>query len=143
MGGGDTVSAREVGNGAAHVEDGVEGAGGELELPDGHVRQTLGAVIEVTERRTHPQTYLSSHAATTTDSRYSISSLSGDAKRLAQAIRAHWGIENSLHWVLDIAFREGESRVRKGHGPENLATLRQLTLNLPNRHRLTGCPQTH
>ncbi len=64
------------------------------------------------------------------ESRYYISSLSGDAKQLLWAVREHWGIENSLHWVLDIAFREDESRVRKGHGPENLATMRHMALNL-------------
>lgn len=64
------------------------------------------------------------------ESRYYISSLKGDARRLLRAIRGHWGIENSLHWVLDIAFREDESRVRKDNSPENLAVLRHITLNL-------------
>jgi predicted transposase YbfD/YdcC len=64
------------------------------------------------------------------ESRYYISSLPGDAKQLLWAIRTHWGIENSLHWVLDIAFREDESRIRKGNGPENLATIRHAALNL-------------
>ena len=67
------------------------------------------------------------------ESRYYISSLPGDAKELLWAVREHWGIENSLQWVLDIAFREDESRVRKGHGPENLATIRHMALNLLRR----------
>ncbi|MDA0265154.1 MAG: ISAs1 family transposase [Chloroflexi bacterium] len=67
------------------------------------------------------------------ESRYFISSLPGDAKQLLWAVREHWGIENSLHWVLDIAFREDESRVRKGHGPENLATMRHMALNMIRR----------
>ena len=67
------------------------------------------------------------------ESRYYISSLPGDANQLLWAVREHWGIENSLHWVLDIAFREDESRVRKGHGPENLATMRHMALNLLRR----------
>ena len=62
--------------------------------------------------------------------RYYISSLSADAKELNRVIRSHWSIENSLHWVLDIGFREDESRIRKDHGPENMATLRHLALNL-------------
>jgi predicted transposase YbfD/YdcC len=62
--------------------------------------------------------------------RYYISSLSADAKQLNRVIRGHWSIENSLHWVLDIAFREDESRIRKDHGPENMATLRHIALNL-------------
>jgi predicted transposase YbfD/YdcC len=62
--------------------------------------------------------------------RYYISSASGDATSFLPATREHWSIENSLHWVLDIAFREDDSRIRKGYGPENFATLRHMALNL-------------
>ncbi|MCP4371109.1 MAG: ISAs1 family transposase [Deltaproteobacteria bacterium] len=62
--------------------------------------------------------------------RYFISSLGCDARRFGNAIRSHWGIENSLHWVLDIAFREDDSRVRKGFAPENFAAIRHIALNL-------------
>lgn len=61
---------------------------------------------------------------------YYISSLSAEAKRIGRCIRGHWSIENSLHWVLDIAFSEDNSRIRKDHGPENMATLRHIALNL-------------
>ena len=64
------------------------------------------------------------------ENRYYISSLKGDARQLLSAIRGHWGIENSLHWVLDIAFREDDSRVRKDNAPENLAVMRHIALNL-------------
>lgn len=67
---------------------------------------------------------------TTIEDRYYLSSLDGQASQLLIATRTHWGIENSLHWVLDIAFREDDSRVRKGHGAQNLATLRHIVLNL-------------
>jgi predicted transposase YbfD/YdcC len=62
--------------------------------------------------------------------RYFISSLEMDAEAFLKAKRSHWGIENRLHWVLDIAFREDMSRVRKDHAPENFAILRHLALNI-------------
>jgi predicted transposase YbfD/YdcC len=67
---------------------------------------------------------------TTREDRLYISSLPADAARLAQAIRSHWSIENSLHWVLDVAFREDESRKRKDNAPENLAVVRHIAFNL-------------
>lgn len=66
----------------------------------------------------------------TTEKRYYISSLAPDAKEAALAVRGHWGIENSLHWMLDVVFREDDSRVRIGHAPENLALVRKITHNL-------------
>ena len=67
---------------------------------------------------------------TSVETRFYISSLPGDAKVLLAAIRGHWGIENSLHWVLDISFREDESRVRTGNAAGNLALIRHMALNL-------------
>ena len=67
---------------------------------------------------------------TSRQDRYFISSLDGDARRLLRAVRSHWGIENSLHWVLDIAFDEDHQRVRKDNGPANFAVLRHIALNL-------------
>ncbi len=69
----------------------------------------------------------------TQETRYYISSLCGKAQELGKAIRSHWGIENSVYWVLDVDFREDYSRVRKGYGAENLAALRRLALNLIQR----------
>jgi predicted transposase YbfD/YdcC len=63
------------------------------------------------------------------EDRYHIASITG-AKRLLGAVRSHWGIENELHWTLDIAFDEDRCRVRKDNGPENFAVLRHMALNL-------------
>ncbi len=64
------------------------------------------------------------------EQRYYISSSTADARHLLKAKRTHWQIENSLHWCLDIAFREDDSRLRKDHGAENFAILRHIALNL-------------
>ena len=71
----------------------------------------------------------------TVERRYFISSLRGEAKQLLRAVRGHWGIENQLHWVLDIAFREDDCRIRKGNGAQNFAVLRHIALNLLRREK--------
>jgi predicted transposase YbfD/YdcC len=73
--------------------------------------------------------------AATKERRYFISSLPADAKQALRAVRSHWQVENSLHWVLDVAFREDECRTRTGHAPENLATLRHMAVNLLKQER--------
>ena len=67
---------------------------------------------------------------TTVERRYYISSLPLNVELFAQAVRGHWGVENKLHWVMDVCFREDQSRARAGYAAENLATLRRLALNL-------------
>jgi predicted transposase YbfD/YdcC len=66
----------------------------------------------------------------TSETRYFITSLAAQAAKILQAARHHWGIENELHWVLDVAFNEDQSRVRQGYAAENLAVIRHLVLNL-------------
>lgn len=83
----------------------------------------LGSIVAVTGERRIGETV-------TSETRFSLSSLSADAARLGQAVRRHWGIENELHWVLDLAFREDESRIRIGQAAANFAVLRHLALTL-------------
>jgi predicted transposase YbfD/YdcC len=66
----------------------------------------------------------------TLERRYYLSSLKLNVETFARAVRGHWGVENKLHWVLDVCFREDQSRARQGYAAENLATLRRLALNL-------------
>ena len=86
---------------------------------------------------------------TTTETRYYISSLPSDAKRLAGIVRAHWGVENKLHWHLDVSFGEDGSNMRRDHGAENFSLARKMVLNLlkadtskklgvPNKRKLAG-----
>lgn len=67
---------------------------------------------------------------TTTEARYYLCSLPVCAKTLARAVRGHWSIENSCHWILDVVFREDDSRVRTGHAAENLGLVRRLANSL-------------
>ncbi|MCL1494254.1 MAG: ISAs1 family transposase [Pseudanabaena sp. Salubria-1] len=70
-----------------------------------------------------------------TENRYYISSLPSNAALIANAVRTHWSIENSLHWVLDVSFHEDASRIRKDNSPENMAMLRHFALNLLSRDK--------
>ncbi|GHT65384.1 H repeat-associated protein YdcC [Spirochaetia bacterium] len=67
---------------------------------------------------------------TTTERRYFVTSLEADAELFARAVRSHWGIENSLHYVLDVAFGEDACRIKKDNGPENMAFIRKIALTL-------------
>ena len=92
-------------------------------LPDKNRWEGLRTVIMVErERDTNDQLSV--------ETSYYITSLENDPEKLAGAVRSHWGIENSLHWVLNIAFREDESRIRKDNAPENMAVLRHMALNM-------------
>ena len=94
----------------------------------------LRSVVKVVGRR-------EAETGITVQPRYFISSLdsslsnglNASAEQMLATVRAHWSIENSLHWSLDVTFDEDQCRVRKDHGPQNLATLRQVTHNLLKR----------
>lgn len=67
---------------------------------------------------------------TTTNKRYYLNSFSSDASLLASAVRSHWGVENNVHWILDVAFKEDDCPIHSDHAPANLSQLRKMSLNL-------------
>ena len=68
------------------------------------------------------------------EQRYFITSL-GDVKLFQRAVRSHWGIENGLHWRLDVTFREDDSRIRRGNGAHNIGVIRHVAMNLLKREK--------
>ncbi|MFV0475860.1 MAG: ISAs1 family transposase [Pikeienuella sp.] len=88
----------------------------------------LASIAAVTARRSIKRT-----GETSTETRLFISSLPPDPARLAHAVRAHWSIENNLHWSLDVAFHEDDCRTRQGHAARNLASIRRAVLNMLRR----------
>ena len=72
---------------------------------------------------------------TSVKTRYFISSLENNAQKLAEGVRGHWSIENSLHWILDVAFEEDNSRIRKDNAPANFAVLRHIAVNIINENK--------
>jgi predicted transposase YbfD/YdcC len=69
------------------------------------------------------------------ETRYYIASLPPQAHDILEGTRSHWGIENKVHWVLDVAFREDDSRIRTGYAPENMAVLRHMAVNMLKQDR--------
>ena len=102
-------------------------------LPDGWT--DVRAVVMVGRERTVAGT-------STSSAHFYITSLRHGAKKLAGYIRNHWGIENGLHWCLDVSFREDESRTRAGHAGTNLGMIRRVALSLLKRADTTGSIQT-
>lgn len=79
------------------------------------------AMVEATVER---------NGSTSTARRFFLSSMALDTRMLARAVRAHWGIENRLHWVLDVVFHDDLMRLRTQHGPKNMATIKHMAMNL-------------
>ena len=90
---------------------------GEIRLPD------VAYIVRV-------QACIQRGSKTHEEIRYYISSAMLDAARAGQAVRGHWGIENRLHWVLDVTFNDNQSHLRKGFGAKNMAVVRHFVLNL-------------
>ncbi len=87
---------------------------------------SLKSIIVIKSRRE----FKNPDTAATEDTRFYIASIEPDAEKTLTAVRQHWGVENSLHWTLDMTFREDESRIRKEAAPENFAIMRHIALNL-------------
>ena len=79
---------------------------------------------------------------TTLARRYYLCSAALDARAFARAVRAHWGVENRLHWVLDVVFHDDLARLRTGHGPENMAIVKHMAMNLLNKTARTDSLKT-
>jgi len=92
-------------------------------LPTTHEWENLNTVIMIEAQRVSGKT-------TSIERRYYISSAKLTAEKFNELVRAHWSIENQLHWILDVAFKEDQCRVRAGYAAENYATLRHIGLNL-------------
>ena len=83
----------------------------------------LKSIVAIESKRTVKE-------VTSIETRYYISSLEPDSQEISRIIRSHWGVENALHWVLDVVFREDDSRIRSGHAAENMARIKHVALNL-------------
>ncbi len=121
----DTV-AEEIDCGHGRVERRTCAVRGDLSLLDKPSSwKGLSSLVRIQAERFHKAS-----GKTERETRYYISSLLPDATRLNRLIRQHWGIENKLHWVLDVAFGEDHSRKRAGHAAQNFSLLNRIALNL-------------
>lgn len=100
-------------------------------LPQREKWAKLQSIVMIQSKRTL-------NGETSTERRVYISSLPGDANKIAHAIRSHWGIENGCHWVLNVAFREDALKARSGHITENLSIIRRMALNLLKQDKSKG-----
>lgn len=101
----------------------VEWLKSDRRYPDEHPFPGLAAIAMVEATTEHA-------GRTRHEKRYYIASARLEAKAFAAAVRAHWGIENGLHWVLDVVFHDDLARLRSGHGPENMAVVKHMAMNL-------------
>ena len=97
-------------------------------LQDSHDWPGLRSIAKVESRRE-----LLAEAKVEEETRYYLSSLPGDAQQIGQAVRSHWGVENGLHWVMDMVFRDDECRIRSQNAPANFTTIKHVASNLLRR----------
>jgi predicted transposase YbfD/YdcC len=130
------------------LEGGLEGAQEHVTVETGHGREETRTYLQLPAPEGLPGFGLRKALRTiavvtslcirdgkqTAEVRYYISSLAMDVKRLARAVRGHWGIENGCHWILDVTYREDESRIREEALRENFAWLNRFTLSLLKQH---------
>jgi predicted transposase YbfD/YdcC len=116
---------------ASSTVDWIKGARSDPDQPRFSHIKTLLRVVNRTEYKDK----------CTIDTRYFISSAQRDIARLANAVRGHWGVE-SMHWLLDVAFKDDLSRYRSGHGAKNMATIRRFALGLVRANKTTGSVKT-
>ena len=93
------------------------------------------APVVISEKELHPELHplffpSRKNGKETSEVRYDISSLRLGVRRFAASVRGHWGIENTLHWCLDVTFREDDSRLRDRHAADNLAWLKRFAISL-------------
>ena len=123
-----TYKTEEAGHGRHEIRNYVMLAGIGPQLDPDSVWSKFSSVGMVESVR-------SEYGKTTVETRYFISSLESKAEQFANSIRSHWGIENSLHWVLDVALKEDNCRIRKDNAPQNFAVLRQIAVNLLGKEK--------
>ena len=97
-------------------------------LHDSHAWPGLRSIAKVESRRE-----LLAEGKVEEETRYYLSSLPGEAQQIGEAVRRHWGVENGLHWVMDMVFRDDECRIRSENAPANFTTIKHMASNLLRR----------
>ena len=129
-----TTTTSEVDKGHGRVEERcvtvstrIDWLEGERRFPGEYRFPHIAAIAKV-QAKAHEK------GKTSSQTRYYVTSRPMPAESLAEAVRSHWAIENSLHWVLDVTFREDAARSRTGHGPANMAVVRHFAFNILRSH---------
>lgn len=128
--GGELETHADLDKGHGRIEERQTCVLNEIDWLDGHRRFPGELRLPGAACLVRAETRVETKGATRTETRCFVSSRALSAAEAAAAIRGHWAIENRLHWVLDVTFADDQSRLRKGHGARNMATVRHFALNL-------------